>query len=140
MPSHQVRALSLKKTKLGETDLIVTFLAADGCQVRAVAKGARKPGSRFGGRVEPFTVVDMLLHSGRTLETITEAEIARIHAPVGLDIGAKTPAEIALSVMAQITATSAMLPLVIRMLTFVIRRSRAMRSTVLCRASLSQKA
>lgn len=33
----------------------------------------------------------------------SEAEIARIHAPVGLDIGAKTPGEIALSVMAQIT-------------------------------------
>ncbi len=33
----------------------------------------------------------------------TEAEIARIHAPVGLDIGAKSPAEIAVSVMAQIT-------------------------------------
>ena len=35
---------------------------------------------------------------------LTEAELARIHAPVGLDIGAVTPAEIALSVMAQITA------------------------------------
>jgi len=32
-----------------------------------------------------------------------EAEIARIHAPVGLDIGAKSPAEIAISVMAEIT-------------------------------------
>ncbi len=32
-----------------------------------------------------------------------EAEIARIHAPVGLAIGAKSPAEIALSIMAQIT-------------------------------------
>lgn len=33
----------------------------------------------------------------------SEAEISRIRAPVGLDIGAKFPAEIAVSVMAQIT-------------------------------------
>lgn len=42
--------------------------------------------------------VDRLVAAGFTPE-----QIAQIHAPVGLDIGAKTPAEIAVSVMAQIT-------------------------------------
>jgi xanthine dehydrogenase accessory factor len=35
---------------------------------------------------------------------ISEADIGRIHAPIGLDIGAISPAEIAVAIMAQITA------------------------------------
>lgn len=94
MASRRVRALSLKKTKLGETDLIVTFLAEDGCQVRAVAKGARKPGSRFGGRVEPFVVVDLLLHEGRTLDIVTDAEMVASHAGVRTDYDRSSAASV----------------------------------------------
>ena len=34
---------------------------------------------------------------------MNEAALARIHAPIGLDIGAVSPAEIAVAIMAQIT-------------------------------------
>jgi len=33
----------------------------------------------------------------------SDTQIAKIHAPVGADIGSKTPAEIAISIMAEIT-------------------------------------
>ncbi len=46
-------------------------------------------------------------HSKRTArlkeQGFSDTDIARIHAPVGLDIGSKSPAEIALSIMAEIT-------------------------------------
>ncbi|GIK42616.1 MAG: xanthine and Co dehydrogenase maturation factor [Chloroflexota bacterium] len=43
--------------------------------------------------------VKRLLESG-----LTQAQIDRLHAPIGLDLGGRTPAEIALSIMAEIVA------------------------------------
>lgn len=65
--------LVLKKTKLGETDLIITGFSEEGVQVRAVAKGARRPGSRLGVHLELFSIARVLIHQGRSLGIITEA-------------------------------------------------------------------
>lgn len=94
MPAYPLRALVLRKTKLGEADLILTLLAADGRQVRAVAKGARNPKSRFGARAEPYSVLDLLLHSGRTLEVIAEARTVESHEGLRNDLDRITHAAV----------------------------------------------
>ena len=72
MPSYKTKAIVLKKTKLKEKDLILTLLGENGEQIRAVAKGAQKPGSTFSARLEVFSVVDLMLYKGRNLDTVTD--------------------------------------------------------------------
>jgi DNA repair protein RecO (recombination protein O) len=67
----------LRTHKLGEADRIVTILGRKTGRIRAVAKGVRRTKSRFGGRLEPFTHVDLLLYTGRSLDVITQAETLR---------------------------------------------------------------
>ena len=50
-------ALVLRTYKLGEADRIVVFLTRDRGKKRGVAKGARRPRSRFVGALEPLTEV-----------------------------------------------------------------------------------
>ncbi len=77
--TYRTRAIVLDRTKLAEQDLILTLLAADGCQVRAVAKGARKPGGRLAARVELFCETDFLLAAGRSLDVVSEAQTVEPH-------------------------------------------------------------
>ncbi len=72
----------LRTHKLGEADRIVTILARKSGRVRAVAKGVRKTKSRFGARLEPFTHVDLLLYTGRTLDVVTQADTIRSYGDV----------------------------------------------------------
>ena len=77
--THRTRAIVLGRTKLAEHDLIVTMLALDGQQVRAVAKGARKPGGRLASKVEYFCEADVLLAKGRSLSILSEAALLDAH-------------------------------------------------------------
>ncbi|MCI8468535.1 MAG: DNA repair protein RecO [Eggerthellaceae bacterium] len=79
-PSYPARGLVLRKTKLGESDLVVTMLAQDGSQLRAVAKGARKPTSTFASRLELYAEADLLCSPGRSLDVVREARLVRANA------------------------------------------------------------
>ena len=85
--SYSCRCIVLKKTKLGESDLILTMLSQDGRQVKGVAKGARKPGNkRFGARLEPFSVVDLQLYPGKNLDNVTEVRCVTSNAACRTDL------------------------------------------------------
>jgi xanthine dehydrogenase accessory factor len=67
------------------------------CILAAVKTGARYIGL-LGSRRKTVLIEKMLREEG-----VEDARIRAIHAPVGLDLGGRTPAEIALSVLAEIT-------------------------------------
>jgi DNA repair protein RecO (recombination protein O) len=69
----------LRTHKLGEADRIISLLTRQNGRVRAVAKGVRRTKSRFGGRLEPFTHVDLLIYPGRSLDVIQQAEVIRAY-------------------------------------------------------------
>ncbi|MBQ9005380.1 MAG: recombination protein O N-terminal domain-containing protein, partial [Atopobiaceae bacterium] len=68
--TYRTKAIILDRTPLAEQDLILTLLAESGEEVRAVAKGARKPGGRLAARSELFCETDFLLSRGRTLDMV----------------------------------------------------------------------
>jgi DNA repair protein RecO (recombination protein O) len=73
VPVYRDEAVVLRTHKLGEADRIVTMLSRQHGKIRAVAKGVRRTGSRFGARLEPFMVVDLQLYKGRSLDIVQQA-------------------------------------------------------------------
>lgn len=64
----------LRSIRYGEADRILHLYSKTRGRFGAIAKGARKPKSRFGGRLEPFFRLDLILHEGRgDLMTVTNA-------------------------------------------------------------------
>lgn len=106
--TYRDEAIVLRTHKLGEADRIITLLTRDNGQVRAVAKGVRKTTSKLGARVEPFGVVDVQLHRGRTLDVITQAETIAAHGRlIADDYDLYTAATVMVETAERLTADSA---------------------------------
>jgi len=84
---YRDEAIVLRTQKLGEADRIVTLLTRENGRVRAAAKGVRKTMSRFGARLEPFMLIDVQLYVGRSLDTVTQADILGSHRCMREDLG-----------------------------------------------------
>lgn len=76
MPRHyKTEAIVLRSIRLREADRVLHLYTGSRGRVGAVAKGVRRTRSRFGGRLEPFFRLRLLLYEGRgELHTVTGAE------------------------------------------------------------------
>src|SRR6195952_703224 len=92
VPVYRDSAVVLRVTKLGEADRIVTLLTRREGRVRAGAKGVRRTKSKFGGRLEPFSHVDLQLFAGRNLDIVTQAvTLDQFGSAVAADYSRYTP-------------------------------------------------
>ncbi|MBI5870624.1 MAG: DNA repair protein RecO [Actinobacteria bacterium] len=80
--NYSTDSVVLGSHKLGDADRVVTLFTADRGKVPTVVKGVRKVKSRFGGRLEPFTQLQVQLHEGRNLHTLTGADTVKTHAVI----------------------------------------------------------
>ena len=113
----KTEAVVLRSIRYGEADRVLHLYTADRGRVGAIAKGVRRSRSRFGGRLEPFFRVALLLHEGRgDLHTVTGAETVVAHPRLREHGGALDGAARACDAVARLFATDEAHPAVYALL------------------------
>ncbi|MBD2101190.1 DNA repair protein RecO [Leptolyngbya sp. FACHB-261] len=91
--TYRAVGINLRGMALGEADRLLTVLTREVGLIRVVAPGARKHGSKLGGRSGLFIVNDLLLSRGRTLDKISQAETLESYTGLSQDLGKLTAAQ-----------------------------------------------
>jgi DNA repair protein RecO (recombination protein O) len=85
----KTEAIVLRSIRYGEADRILHLYSSRQGRIGAIAKGVRKPRSRFGGRLEPFFRLNLMLHEGRgELLTVTAVDTVEGYPRLRSDAGA----------------------------------------------------
>jgi DNA repair protein RecO (recombination protein O) len=78
--SVKTEAVVLRSIRYGEADRILHLYTPHRGRSSAIAKGVRRARSRFGGRLEPYFRLHMVLYDGRSdLMTVTSAQTISGH-------------------------------------------------------------
>src|ERR687892_1211629 len=76
---YKTEAIVLRTMDLGEADRVLTVLTPRLGKLRVIAKGVRRPRSRIGGGLQPFSDVQLVLAVGRTWDVVTSASLEDPH-------------------------------------------------------------
>ncbi len=74
MALYNIEAICIRSVNTGEADKIVTLFSKVHGKIRAIAKGARRPASKFGGRLEVFSYDHIQLATARHLDIMSQCE------------------------------------------------------------------
>ena len=89
---YKTEGIVLRSMDLGEADRVLTVLTPRLGKLRVVAKGIRRPRSRLGGGLEPFSDVQLVLAIGRTFDVVTQIAIEDPHLGLRDDLQATAEA------------------------------------------------
>lgn len=70
---YLAHAIVLKRRNVGEADRIITIFTKHSGRMRVVAKGIRRIHSRRAAHLEVFSHSKLVLHRGKTWDSVTEA-------------------------------------------------------------------
>ncbi|HET6819297.1 MAG TPA: DNA repair protein RecO [Candidatus Limnocylindria bacterium] len=76
---YKTEGIVLRSMDLGEADRVLTVLTPRLGKLRIIAKGIRRPRSRLGGGLEPFSDVHLVLAIGRTFDVVTQVALEDPH-------------------------------------------------------------
>ena len=76
---YKTEAIVLRTMDLGEADRVLTVLTPRLGKLRVIAKGVRRPRSRIGGGLQPFSDVQLVLAVGRTFDVVTSSSLEDPH-------------------------------------------------------------
>ncbi len=101
--SLKTEAIVLRSIRFGEADRVLHLYTPQRGRVSAIAKGVRRAKSRFGGRLEPFFRLQLVLYEGRSdLLTVTSVETIAAHPRLREHAGALDTAARACEAVARI--------------------------------------
>jgi DNA repair protein RecO (recombination protein O) len=86
MGLYKIEGVVLRRRNLGEADRLVTVLSRDRGKLTVAARGARRPRSRLGGRLEPATRFRALVAEGRTLDVVSQVDVLESHSATRNDL------------------------------------------------------
>ena len=79
-------AINLKNYPLNDNDSIVVMFSKTKGLMRAVAKGAKRPKSKLGARIQMFIANQLMLLEGKNLDTIAQAQSLNTFSKIRSDL------------------------------------------------------